>query len=81
MVPPVLRVLAYSLNKGGPLMEPCGTPKVKNLTEEYSSLMLTLKPLPARYDLNQPNAVPLTPKIVLQNTDKNTMIHTVKSHC
>ena len=53
----ILRVLAYALNKDGPLMKPCSTPKVKNSTEEYSSPMLTLKPLPARYDLNQPNAV------------------------
>ena len=58
----VLRVLAYALNKDGPPMEPCVTLKANNLTEEYSSVMLTLKSLLARYDLNQPNVVPLTPK-------------------
>ena len=58
----MLRVLAYALNKDGPPMEICGTPIVKNLTEEYSSLMFTLKPLLARCDLNQPNAAPQTTK-------------------
>ena len=51
----------YKMKRLGPSTEPCGTPWLTLVYEEDSSFTRTNWNLSDKYDLNQPNAVPLTP--------------------